>query len=34
MDYLGSAEKLPETTKWLNMNNHMCNLWEEIAPMT
>ena len=32
--YLGSAEKLPKTTKWLNVNNHRCNLWDEIAPLT
>jgi len=32
IDYLG--KKLPSTTKWLNMNNHRCNLWNEIAPMT
>jgi len=28
------AEILPETTKWLNVNNHRCNLWDEITPLT
>ena len=32
--YLGSAEKLPKTTKWLNVNNHPENSgWDEIAPL-
>jgi hypothetical protein len=22
------AEKVDETTKWLNVNNHVCNPWE------
>ena len=34
-NYLGTAEKLVETTKWLNVNNHPGNLgWDEIAPLT
>ena len=31
---MGSAETLLETTKWLNVNNHRCNLWEVISSLS